>query len=107
MIPADSERRSKIHLAAVFACNFANHMYALGEEIARSAGLNFDVLRALVAETAAKACDAASPRDVQTGPAVRGDRTTQERHEALIADPRMKEIYQTISQNIWETSRKI
>lgn len=107
VIPADSERRSKIHLAAVFACNFANHMYALGEEIARSAGLDFDVLRALVAETAAKACDAASPRNVQTGPAVRGDRTTQERHEALIADPRMKEIYQTISQNIWETSRKI
>ena len=107
VIPADSERRSKIHLAAVFACNFANHMYTLGEEIARSAGLDFDVLRALVAETAAKACDAASPRDVQTGPAVRGDRTTQERHEALIADPRMKEIYQTISQNIWETSRKI
>ena len=82
-------------------------MYTLGEEIARSAGLDFDVLRALVAETAAKACDAASPRDVQTGPAVRGDRTTQERHEALIADSRMKEIYQTISQNIWETSRKI
>ena len=107
VIRADSARRAKIHLAAVFACNFANHMYALGEQVARSAGLDFGVLKPLVRETAEKALDAASPADVQTGPAVRHDLTTQERHLQLLGDdPQLKEIYSTISQHIWETSRK-
>lgn len=82
---ADSACRAKVHLAAVFACNFVNHMYAVGEGIVRSAGLPFDVLKPLLAETAAKALDAASPADVQTGPAVRNDLPTMARHRALLA----------------------
>lgn len=108
VIWADSAQRAKIHLAAVFACNFANHMYAVGERIVRGAGLDFDVLKPLVAETAAKACDARSPLDVQTGPAVRNDSATMDRHGELLAgDPQLKNIYSTISQSIWETSKKI
>lgn len=108
VIWADSAQRAKVHLAAVFACNFANHMYAVGERIVRGAGLDFDILKPLVAETAAKACDARSPLDVQTGPAVRNDSTTMARHAELLADdPLLKNIYSTISQNIWETSKKI
>ena len=106
VIWADSEQRAKVHLAAVFACNFANHMYAVGERIVRSAGLGFEVLKPLIAETAAKACDTPSPRDVQTGPAVRNDTTTQERHLALLdTDPALQEIYTQISKDIWKTSR--
>lgn len=108
VLQADSARRAKVHLAAVFACNFANRMYALGEQIVRTAGLDFDILKPLVAETAAKVCDATSPADVQTGPAVRHDTATLERHAALLADdPELLELYQQISKNIWETSRKI
>ena len=107
VIWADSAQRARVHLAAVFACNFANHMYALGEETVRRAGLDFGVLKPLIAETAAKACDARSPRDVQTGPAVRNDTATQERHRALLdGDPTLQEIYTQISENIWQTSRK-
>ncbi len=106
VIWADSAQRARIHLAAVFACNFANHMYAIGEEVARRAGLDFEVLKPLVAETAAKACDARSPRDVQTGPAVRNDTPTMERHLALLdGEPTLQEIYTQISNNIWKTSR--
>ena len=91
-----------------FACNFVNHMYAVGEGIVRSAGLPFDILKPLLAETAAKALDAASPADVQTGPAVRNDLHTMARHRALLAaDPRLENIYSIISNNIWETSKKI
>lgn len=62
----------------------------------------------LLAETAAKALDAASPADVQTGPAVRNDLHTMARHRALLAaDPRLENIYSIISNNIWETSKKI
>ena len=107
VIWADSAQRAKVHLAAVFACNFANCMYAIGEEVVRSAGLDFEVLKPLIAETAAKACDARSPRDVQTGPAVRNDAPTMERHLGLLDnDPNLQEIYQQISTEIWKTSRK-
>lgn len=108
VIWADSAQRAKVHLAAVFACNFANHMYAVGERIVRGAGLDFSVLKPLIAETAAKACDAPSPLDVQTGPAVRNDFATKARHGELLSfDLRLKNIYSTISQSIWETSKKI
>lgn len=108
VIYADSERRAKAHLAAVFACNFANHMYAIGERIVHDAKLDFDVLKPLIAETAAKACDARSPLDVQTGPAVRNDFTTKGRHGDMLShDLRLKNIYSTISQSIWEISKKI
>ena len=108
VIWADSAQRCKVHLAAVFACNFVNHMYAVGEGIVRSAGLPFDVLKPLLAETAAKALDAASPADVQTGPAVRNDLPTMARHRALLAAaPRLENIYSIISNNIWEISKKI
>ena len=108
VIWATSEQRAKVHLAAVFACNFANHMYAVGERIVRDAGIDFDVLKPLIAETAAKACDARSPLDVQTGPAVRNDFATKARHGDLLSfDLRLKNIYSTISQSIWETSKKI
>lgn len=108
VIPADSALRAQVHLAAVFACNFANHMYAVGERIVCRSGLSFDVLKPLIAETAAKAASAGHPSAVQTGPAVRNDLATQERHlKALAGDPILETIYSTISQSIWETSRKI
>ena len=55
VIWADSAQRCKVHLAAVFACNFANHMYAVGERIVRGAGLDFDVLKPLIARV--RPCD--------------------------------------------------
>lgn len=105
---ADSEKRGRIHLAGVFANNFSNCMYHLGEEVMRSIGLDFEVLKPLIRETAAKACDAKSPTDVQTGPAVRGDKPTLERHCGIMGEnEEMKDIYLKISQIIWETSKKI
>lgn len=105
---ADSDRRALIHLAGVFANNFANRMYGLAAEVLRRAGLPAGVLAALIEETAAKAVAAADPAAVQTGPAVRGDRATQERHCALLAEqPLERSIYELVSQSIWETSKKI
>ncbi|MDE7122955.1 MAG: DUF2520 domain-containing protein, partial [Alistipes sp.] len=106
VVAADSALRARAHLAAVFVSNFANHMYALGERLLGEAGLPFDLLRPLLAETARKALDAPSATEVQTGPAVRGDRPTQERHEAMLADEALRRLYSTISESIWQTSRK-
>lgn len=105
---ADSARRALIHLAGVFANNFTNRMYGLAAEVLRRADLPYDVLKPLLLETAAKAADAADPAAVQTGPAVRGDRATQERHLGLLAEePLARTLYELISKNIWETSKKI
>ncbi|MCR5820762.1 MAG: DUF2520 domain-containing protein [Bacteroidaceae bacterium] len=68
----DSAGRSRLHLAAVFACNFANHCCTLAEQILHSVGVDFDVLLPLVEETAAKLREL-PPSVAQTGPAVRGD----------------------------------
>lgn len=103
---ADSGRRAQLHLAAVFVSNFVNHMYVVGERVMKGAGLDFELLKPLIAETTAKALAAASPAAVQTGPAVRGDLPTQQRHTAML-DDELKAIYNSISRSIWETSRKI
>lgn len=107
VLRADSERRARIHLAGVFCNNFTNSMYALANEVLQAVDLPFDVLKLLITETASKAVSTTDPATVQTGPARRGDRPTQERHLALIEDQKLKTIYELISQTIWETSKKI
>ena len=104
---ADSALRGQVHLAGVFACNFANHLFELGGEVLRRAGVSADLLRPLIAETTAKALAAARPAAVQTGPAVRGDLPTQERHLRLLADDALlSDIYRLITQSIWENFKE-
>lgn len=103
---ADAVLRARIHLAGVFVNNFANAMFACASEIVRDAGLDFGVLEAIIAETAAKAVASGDPSSVQTGPAVRGDSATLDRHRALLAgNTELTDIYDKISEYIWQ--RKI
>jgi predicted short-subunit dehydrogenase-like oxidoreductase (DUF2520 family) len=105
---ADSERRRVIHLAGVLVNNFVNHLYAVGGDVVSSAGLDFDTLKPLIAETAAKAIATNDPTTVQTGPAVRGDMVVTERHMAMLGnDERKQQIYKLITESIWETSKRI
>jgi predicted short-subunit dehydrogenase-like oxidoreductase (DUF2520 family) len=98
---ADGATRAWVHLAGVFACNFTNAMYGIGEQIVVRAGLDFDILKPLITETARKAADSRSPREVQTGPASRGDTQTMSRHIAMLADhPELRELYEAISERI-------
>lgn len=96
----DSEGRKHLHLAAVFACNFVNHCYALSEKILQQQGLPFDVMLPLIDETASKA-HVMSPRDAQTGPAIRGDATIMNRQRELLKDDALAEdIYRLMSESI-------
>ena len=106
---ATSERRRAIHHAGGLGCHIVKALYGkAADNHAEPEGLPFDVLRPLVIETARKAADAAHPHNVQTGPAVRGDRAVAERHERMLeSDPRAREIYRLLTDYIWETSRKI
>ena len=105
---ADSERRRVIHLAGVLVNNFVNHLYAAGGDVLAAEDLDFDILKPLIAETAAKAIATDDPTTVQTGPAVRGDMAVAERHMAMLADDKRKQqIYKLITESIWETSKRI
>jgi predicted short-subunit dehydrogenase-like oxidoreductase (DUF2520 family) len=100
VMEADSSRRLFIHLAAIFASNFSNHMYALAEKLAGEYNMPFDLLKPLIAETAAKAMDM-SPQKAQTGPAARGNMIVIEKHLELLKDhPAMQELYRMISESI-------
>lgn len=99
----NSEKRRILHLAAVFACNFVNHLYALSKEILQKNDLDFEILRPLIMETAVKVQDA-FPADVQTGPAIRNDEQTIIKHKELLKDmPQLEDIYETLSKSIKKT----
>ena len=105
---ADSQRRGKIHLAGVFVNNFTNHLYGIATEIVDEEGLSFDVLRPIISETANKAIASGDPFAVQTGPAIRGDRAVTDKHLHLLDDDATKkQIYNDITDSIWETSKRI
>lgn len=96
----DSEKRRFIHVAAVFACNFVNHMYHLAEEILREHDLPFDLLHPLIEETARKAMTD-KPGNVQTGPARRNNQEVIRAHLGMLsAMPAFKELYGQISDSI-------
>ncbi len=100
VIELDSDQRQKLHIAAVFACNFTNHFYAIAQSFLEQNGMDFDLIRPLIAETAEKIQEK-MPADVQTGPAVRGDNKTMEKHlEALREHPQWQELYRLLSQSI-------
>lgn len=101
----DSEGRKYLHLAAVFACNFANHCYALGADILEKHHIPQDVLLPLIDETAAKVHEL-SAKDAQTGPAVRYDQEVLKRQAGLLDDnPLLKQIYESMSKSIHEMSK--
>ena len=97
--PIDSGQRQALHVAAVFVNNFANHLYAIGNDICKENSMPFDILKPLIAETAAKVQEM-PPLQAQTGPAVRHDTKTIERHMAFITDKNQKNIYKLLTQSI-------
>ena len=101
-----SEERRRLHLAAVFACNFANHCYALSARVLEEAGMSFEVMLPLIDETTAKIHNM-PPRAAQTGPAIRYDRQVIDAHlHMLDADPLSREVYELMSRSIHTMSEQ-
>ena len=98
----DSEKRKSLHIAAVFACNFANHCYAMAAKYIESKELPFEILRPLILETAQKVQEL-HPKDAQTGPAIRFDENIINSHLKQLEEmPGMQELYNSISKSIFE-----
>lgn len=99
---ATTKQRNALHPAAVFASNFANHMYAIANRLMEKNGLPFEILIPLIQETAQKVMEV-TPVAAQTGPAVRGDEVVMRKQKnGLMADGNdiELEIYRLVSQNI-------
>lgn len=97
--------RRYAHLAAVFACNFANHCYALSAEILEKHGLSFDIMLPLIEETARKVATM-HPRQAQTGPAIRYDENVMEAQRQLLEDDSaMRDIYDLMSKSIHQLNQ--
>ena len=104
---ANSEQRKYLHLSAVFACNFANHMYALSAHLLKQQNLPFEAMLPLIDETARKVHELL-PQDAQTGPAVRDDRNVMSSHMDLLSDePEIRELYEKISESIYRMGNKV
>lgn len=100
VLDLSSEERQYLHLAAVFACNFTNHLLGISQELLQRHQLDPALLQPLVEATFRKAL-AQPPFRVQTGPALRGDANTLARQQELLQDqPRYREIYELLSESI-------
>ena len=95
----NEKQRKVLHLAAVFACNFSNQMYAVAEDLLKKSDLDFEMLKPLIAETTNKIIKN-SPLSVQTGPAQRKDMQTIENQINLLEDDDLKSIYKLITNQI-------
>ena len=92
--------RRTLHIAAIFACNFTNHMMTLSKQILDRKGLDFEVLHPLISETINKTLEL-GPEEGQTGPALRNDQTIIDQHLQYLANNEdLLEIYRMISQHI-------
>lgn len=99
VIESTYEKRKYIHLTAVFACNFVNHLFARAKEISDSQEIPFHYFLPLIEETTAKILSI-DPKSAQTGPAVRKDKRVLELHEALLTEPEKLKIYKTMNASI-------
>lgn len=102
----NSEQRKIVHVAAVFANNFSNHLYTIAHHILTQHNLSFDMLKPLIRQTA-NAIEHHSPQHVQTGPAVRGDYGTIENHLKLLQNmPEYAQVYALMSQSILQAKKE-
>lgn len=108
VIPASSEERLKLHIAAVYACNFTNHLYVIAEDLLKGTGVKFSYLYPLMLETT-KRTEKNSPSKLQTGPAARNDKKTIKKHLGILkerGDDETTSIYRLLTKSIQKRQKK-
>lgn len=101
-----SEQRKSLHVAAVFVSNFVNHMYVIGGEVCEENNVPFEILQPLIYEVANK-ITTLSPKEAQTGPALRNDTKTIEKHIEFLKDSNYQDIYKLLTQSIQNVAKEL
>ena len=99
VIKMNSDQRKQLHIAAVFACNFSNHMFSIADNLLAKKDIDFKILLPLIRTTIAN-LKKNKPKELQTGPAKRKDTSIIQEHIAAIKEKEIKELYTKISSNI-------
>lgn len=100
VVEAGDEKRARLHLAAVVVNNFTNHLFALVEAYCKAEGLDFNLLFPLIKETTSR-LNEISPSKTQTGPAIRNDQPTIEKHLELLQQyPQLQKMYELFTKSI-------
>jgi predicted short-subunit dehydrogenase-like oxidoreductase (DUF2520 family) len=100
VLETNDDTRLKYHLAATIINNFTNHLFTLAESFCKKENISFAVLQPLIEETALRLRNA-SPGNFQTGPAVRNDKITLEKHrQLLVSYPALSEFYEKFTKDI-------
>lgn len=94
----NAEQRQKLHISAVFANNFSNHLFDISEQYSKDNGLDFSWIITLIKQSVNQ-LGSVSPKELQTGPAKRNDNQTIEKHLELLPE-NLKEIYQVVTKSI-------
>ena len=101
---ADDETRLKYHLAATMVNNFTNHLYGLAASFCEKENISFAVLQPLIEETAIR-LRKTSPKKTQTGPAIRNDTSTIEKHGDLLKKyPDILKMYNLFTSEIQKSA---
>lgn len=95
----DGEQRAMLHVAAVFACNFSNALYDISYQLLTAAGIDWQVMLPLLQQTIDKTA-VMTPKEAQTGPAVRNDQAIMEKHLQRLPSEEMRQIYKMLSDYI-------
>ena len=106
VIECNSDQRTLIHISAVFTNNFSNYMNVIAEEILKSNNINSDILYPLINETANK-LNYLSPINAQTGPAIRNDQITIQKHLNLLKETKYFEIYDNLTKEIIKSKNEL
>jgi len=100
VVVADDAYRLKVHVSAVLVSNFSNHLYTLASDFCKQEGVAFNMMQPLIEETAQR-LRSLSPQDSQTGPAIRHDQITIEKHlQALQSHPQLAELYKIFTERL-------
>ncbi len=97
---ADDDTRIRLHAGAVMVNNFTNHLYKTAKWFCDNEKVDFNLLKPLIMETA-KRIMTSDPADVQTGPAVRKDNITLDKHLRLLSKyPKLRTLYMRMTDGI-------
>lgn len=106
VLTTDFRQRQLLHLNAVLVNNFTNHLLTIAQKLSEENQLPFDILQPIIEQTYSR-IKMVSPSESQTGPAIRKDVVTMQKHVSLLeAHPAWQQIYKDISSSIQQTDKK-
>ena len=100
VVMQNAEERVRLHAAAVIVNNFTNYLFVVAEKFCVDEKVDFNLLKPIIKETADR-IQQHSPVVVQTGPALRSDITTLDKHLRLLNDyPKLRTLYMRLTDGI-------